>query len=51
MQRHFLVIMVGNVADWLFNVGGALKEVAASEGLTILVRMKSKKINSNDKLT
>ena len=35
MQRHFLVIMVGNVADWLFNVGGALKEVAASEGLTV----------------
>ena len=36
MQRHYIVIMTGNVSDWLFYAGGALIKLAESAGSTVL---------------
>ena len=36
MQWQLIVKKDGNVSDWLFYAGGALKEVADRPGLTIL---------------
>ena len=35
MQRQYIVIMTGNVSDWLFFAGGALVKLADSAGSTV----------------
>ena len=37
MQWQLIVKQVENVSDWLFYVGGALKEVADWPGLTVMI--------------
>ena len=36
MQRHYKVIMIGNVSDWLSYASGVLIKVADSAGSTVV---------------